>query len=253
MENIEFISKKTGTLLRGRFIKTNIEGNLSPIVIMLTGDGRKGSKSLSWTNMPPKLKEVGISSFLFDFEGLGYSEGDRKELSVSTGIANFQSAYEIIKQQNWVDSTRIGAFSSSFGATVLLLSPGIANELKAIGFKSPAGFIADAYFKEIGREKFDLWRKKGFLEDNGYSFEIFIDALKHNAFASALDIKSPCFITQGNNDEIIPLEHTVYLYECLGSKDKHMEVFDGVSHGYSEGNAWDRMAKMFVDWFQTKL
>ena len=253
MENIEFNSEKTGNLLRGRFIKADAGNKPSPIVIMLTGDGRKGSKSLSWTNMPPKLQEVGISSFLFDFEGLGYSEGDRKKLSVTVGIDNFQSAYEVIKQQDWVDTSRIGSFSSSFGANVFLMSPNIANEMKAIGFKSPAGFIADAYFKEIGKEKFDLWRKEGFLEDNGYNFDIFIDSLKHNTFASAMKIIAPCFITQGNNDEIIPLEHTVYLYECLASTDKHLEIFDGVGHGYSEGDAWDRMAKMFVDWFKKKL
>ncbi|MBU2555052.1 MAG: lysophospholipase, partial [Bacteroidetes bacterium] len=125
--------------------------------------------------------------------------------------------------------------------------------LKAIGLKSPAAFIADAYYNEIGETKFDLWRSSGFLENNGYNFEIFIDALSHNAYASALRIKTPCFITQGNSDEVIPWQQTKYLYECLGADDKHLEVFEGVSHGYSEGDAWGRMAKMFVNWFEKKL
>lgn len=253
MNNVEFKSIKTGTLLRGRFIEADTRGGRSPLVIMLTGDGKKGSKSLSWVNMPPKLQKVGISSFLFDFEGLGYSEGERRNLSLSIGIDNFRSAYEFVKQQNWFDKQRIGAFASSFGACVLLLSPDIANELKAIGFKSPAAFIADAYYNEIGESKFENWRRDSFLEDNGYNFEVFIDALSYNTYASALKITTPCFITHGDNDEIIPLRHTKYLYECLGTPDKHLEVFHGVSHGYSEGDAWDRMAEMFVDWFSKKL
>ena len=253
MKGLEFKSIKTGTLIRGRFIKPDFQDKLSPIIIMLTGDGKKGSKSLSWVNMPPMLQKVGISSFIFDFEGLGYSEGERKNLSLSVGIDNFKSAYEIVKQQGWVDKDRIGAFASSFGATVLLLVPEVANELKVLGLKSPAAFIADAYYNEIGKIKFDEWRSKGFLEDNGYNFDILIDALRYNVYASALKINTPCFITQGNNDEVIPPQHTKYLYECLRSKDKYLEIFEGVGHGYSEGDAWDRMSNMFVEWFKKKI
>lgn len=253
MKNVEFKSNTTGTLLRGRFIKAETDYSKSPLVIMLTGDGPKGSKSLSWVNMPPKLQEVGIASFLFDFEGLGYSEGVRKTLSLSAGIDNFRSAFEFAKQQDWIDQNRIGAFASSFGATVLLLTPDVANELEAIGFKSPAAFIADAYLNEIGEDKFDTWRKDRYLEDNGYDFSVFIDALAHNPYASALQISTPCFITQGDKDEIIPVRHTKYLYECLRGDDKHLEIFEGASHSYSEGDAWERMANMFVDWFAAKL
>jgi dipeptidyl aminopeptidase/acylaminoacyl peptidase len=220
---------------------------------MLTGDGPKGSKSLSWTNMPPKLAKVGISSFLFDFEGLGFSEGSRENLTLTVGLDNFKTAYEVVKKQEWIDSSRIGAFSSSFGSTVLLLSPDIANEMRAIGLKSPAAFIPDAYYKEIGREEFENWRKKGFSERNGYKFEVLLDSLKYNTYYSAFSIKAPCLITQGENDEIISLQHTLYLFECLQSKEKRIEIFNGVGHGYSEGDAWERMASIFVNWFNEKL
>ncbi|HEY3310338.1 MAG TPA: alpha/beta hydrolase [Anaerolineales bacterium] len=253
MKSVEFKSRKTGTLLRGRFIEADVGMRSSPLIIMLTGDGKKGSNSLTWTNFPPKLQQVGISSFLFDFEGLGNSKGERNSLSLSVGIENFRSAIEFAMKQNWIDKKRIGAFASSFGASVLLLSPDIANNLKAIGLKSPASFIPDAYFNEIGKAKFDVWRRQRYLEDNGYNFDIVIDALGYNVFASAHTIKTPCLITQGNSDEIIPPQHTGYLYECLGSRDKHLEIFEGVSHGYSEGNAWERMASLFVDWFQKML
>jgi hypothetical protein len=254
MEMHEFPSKNSKTLLRGRFIKaTNTNNSLSPVVIMLTGDGKKGSKSLSWVNMPPKLQEAGISSFLFDFEGLGYSEGERRNLSLSVGVDNFISAYEFVKQQEWVDIQRIGAFASSFGATVLLLTPNIANQLKAIGLKSPAAFIPDAYFREIGAEKFEEWRTNGYLEENGYNYDILMDSLKYNVFCSSTEIDTPCMITQGDNDEIIALQHTFYLFDCLRSKDKFIEVFEKVSHGYSENDAWERMANIFLKWFRERL
>ncbi len=253
MTEFEFQSRNTGTLLRGRLVEPASANDSYPIVVMLTGDGPKGSKSLSWVNMPPLLAEVGVASFMFDFEGLGHSDGDRSKLSVSVGIDNFRTAYDFIRNQLDVDDGRLGAFASSFGAEVLLLTPDIANGMGAIGLKSPAAFIADAYFNEIGSDKFDAWREEGFLEDNGYSFEVFLDSLSHNAFLSAREIETPCLITQGSADEIIPWQHTRYLYECLKSGDKRLEIFEGAGHGYSEGDSWETMANMFVSWFKTRL
>ena len=250
---IEFTSTKTNNILRGRFIRSNNSTEKSPLVFMLTGDGPKGSKSPSWVNMPPKLSEKGISSFLFDFEGLGFSEGNREVLSVSVGISNLIDAFKVIEEQDWIDSKNIGCFAASFGATVLLLAPEIANRLKVIGLKSPAAFIADAYFNEIGIDEFENWKKTGFSEMNGYKFEIFLDSLKYNVFEKAKSIKAPCFITQGDKDEIVPFQQTVFLYECLVAVDKELVIFKNGNHSYSNNKDWDKMAEYFVNRFNKKL
>ena len=251
--NIEFQSAGSTTTLRGRFHRADSGRSKSPLVIMMTGDGPKGTKSLSWVNMPPLLEKFGISSFLFDFEGLGYSSGERRVLTVSRGLDNFQAAYRAAIAETWVDAKRIGAFASSYGAAVLLLSPDCANTMKAIGLKSPASFLPDAYFNEIGPEAFDAWRREGFCAQNAYDFQVLKDSLLHNVYQSAGTITPPCLITQGACDEIIALQHTKYLYECLGSTNKRLEVFEGASHGYSEGNSWNRMAAMFTEWFASLL
>jgi hypothetical protein len=68
-----------------------------PLVIMLTGDGPKGTKSLSWANLPPRLASRGIASFLFDFEGLGISDGVRARLTLTKGIQNFLAAFTLLR------------------------------------------------------------------------------------------------------------------------------------------------------------
>lgn len=88
-------SQLTGTLLRGRYVRPS-RSSKTPIVVMLTGDGPKGSLSMSWQNMPPLLAPLGIGSALFDFEGLGNSEGKREDLTLSVGIANFRSVFAAI-------------------------------------------------------------------------------------------------------------------------------------------------------------
>jgi hypothetical protein len=219
---------------------------------MLTGDGPKGTKSLSWVNMPPRLLELGIASFLFDFEGLGYSTGDRRALTLSKGISNFASAMQFLRCQDWVDTDRLGVLASSFGASVLLASPVLANAFKAIGLKSPAPFLPDAYLSEVGADLFDKWAERGFLEENGYSFEVLVDALQYNGYVGAREIKVPTLITHGSDDRVVPVLQSKYLVRCLGGETR-LVVFDGVGHGYSEGDAWERMAALFTQWFATRL
>lgn len=252
IQEIEFKCNYSNTILRGRFVRPDNIPSHSPLVIMLTGDGPKGSKSLSWVNMPPKLLEHGISSFLFDFAGLGYSDGERRKLTLTVGIENFKTAYNIIKNQEWVDKNRIGIFASSFGANVFLLQHEIANEVKLIGLKSPACFLPDAYLKEFGEELFEQWMEKGFVEGIGYEYEVLVDSFRYNTYESALKIKTPCLVTHGSKDEIVPLIQSKYLSRCLQGQ-KHLEIFENVGHGYSEEGAWDRMATLFVDWFKNNL
>ncbi|MEZ9709318.1 alpha/beta hydrolase family protein [Vibrio breoganii] len=253
MNHVCFSSKGSEVEFKGRFIKSKKETRKSPLVIMLTGDGRKGSKSFSWTNIPPRLQGIGVSSFLFDFQGLGYSDGRRETLTVSRGIENFKAAWEEILKADWVDHDNISFFASSFGATVLLLCPEIANQAKSIGLKSPAAFLPDAYFNEIGAEHFDKWRVEGYLPENGYDFSVFTDSLFYNVFSSANCITTPCLITQGDRDEVIPVQQTLYLYESLSSNNKQLVIFEGVGHGYHEGDSFERMAEMFVTSFKKRM
>lgn len=251
-EEFEIRSSSSDVLLRARLVSPEQVQPPFPVVIMLTGDGPKGTKSQSWTNLPPLLVPHGIASFLFDFQGLGYSEGDRRALSLTTGIENLITAFAFLRQQAWADPDRLGALGSSFGATTLLLSPQVANTLRAIGLKSPASFLPDAYLSEVGFHQFDEWATTGFLEANGYDFTVLLDALKYNVYASAMAIHTPCLITHGDRDEIVSVIQSKYLSKCLRG-ETCLEVFHGVGHGYSEEGAWDEMARVFVDWFSEQL
>lgn len=251
-QEFEFPSRSTGVLLRARLVIPEQAAPPFPVVMMLTGDGPKGTKSLSWTNIPPLLMPHGIASLLFDFEGLGYSDGERRTLCVTRGMDNLETAFAFLCGQQWADPDRLGALGSSFGATTLLLSPQIANALQAIGLKSPAGFLPDAYVSEVGLDRFEEWAASGFLEAAGYDFAVLLDALKYNVYSSATTIETPCLITHGDNDQIVSVMQSRYLARCLAGQ-AHLEVFRGVGHGYSEEGAWDRMARLFVDWFAGKL
>jgi fermentation-respiration switch protein FrsA (DUF1100 family) len=251
-QEVSFQCAKTGGVINGRFIFPNSGDENFPTVIFLTGDGPKGTKSLSWTNLPPLLANVGIASFLFDFEGLGYTPGDRSTLTVSKGIANFQSAFTYAFDHAKVAQDRIGILASSFGATVAMLSPELVNKTKLVGLKSPASFIPDAYLNECSPDQIQEWFKTGFSTETGYDIVVITDALRHNVFETGRLIATPVVITHGDADSIVPVRQSQLLSKSL-STQVTLHLFPGVSHSYSEPGAWDKMAMIFVEAFKSKF
>lgn len=244
----------SGTIsLRGRFVlpSESISDKL-PVVVLLSGDGPKGTKSLSWTNLPPLLSDRGVASFLFDFDGLGYSEGDRSVLSVLKAGQNFIDAWRFVKNSKLVDSSRIAVFGSSFGATVALMNPELMNEAKLLGLKSPASFLADSYVNECSDEELDRWIKSGYSNELGYDVVVLKEALRSNVYSSAEKIAVKTLISHGDLDTTVPLRQSRLLSFMLGGSVQ-LEVFEGVGHSYSEEGAWQRMAELFVTWFTENL
>lgn len=239
-------------LISARFVMPDDAFGKIPIVIMLTGDGPKGSNSLSWINLAPKLAEKKVATLLFDFTGLGSSEGTRKNLTLSKGISDFNAIFHAIEKIDWIDFDNIGILASSFGGSVALHCYEILNSTKAIGLKSPCCFLPDAYVNEISNAALNEWLKKGFCESNGYDIEVLIDPFKYNIYDDIKKIKTKCLITHGDNDEIVPLTQSIFLNKLLQSEHELM-VFDNCDHGYSTGNSWDKMANLFVNFFVENL
>lgn len=252
MTEITFeIPNDNGEILRGKLIKPKSSTEKLPLVIMLTGDGPKGSKSLSWVNMPPRLAKHGIASMLFDFSGLGNSDGARKELTLSKGISDFKIIFNQIENYSWVDLNRLSVMGSSFGACVALMLPEILNKCKAIGFKSPSTFLPDAYFKELSLGTYNNWIKSGYCEENGYSSKVLFDPFKHNVYAEIPKIKSKCLITHGDADEVVPYQQSLFLRDLL-SGDVELITFENGDHGYT-GENWEKMAMIFETFYKNEL
>ena len=225
-----------------------------PLVIMLTGDGPSGSKSLSWTKIPPMLSEKGIASLTFDFSGLGDSEGDRRELTLEKGIDDFKAIIKLIDEIDAVDTDRIGVFSSSFGSSVVVASREF-QDIKAHGFKSPCAFLPDAYLNEISDEAAENWKETGYCSENGYNINVLYNPMKYNIYRDSSDISSSCLITHGLNDEIVPFRQSQLLQSQLltSSNDAELVLIENCDHGYTQDGKWEYMANLFVDFFVNKL
>ncbi|GAA3734770.1 hypothetical protein GCM10022239_08630 [Leifsonia bigeumensis] len=238
----QFEIPSLGTAIRARLIDV---GERAPVVLYLTGDGPKGTNSLSWTNLPPLFEREGISSFLFDFHGLGESDGDRKNLTLRVGRQNFRDAYELLRDLR--PDNPVVVFASSFGATVALNEPDILSGCAAVVFKSPAPWIAEAYLNELSESEVHEWFDTGFSGTNFYDIDVLLDSTANRAFENATLLTVPCFTTHGTGDLTVPWTQSAMLQKLWGG-DFQLELFAGVGHGYSEDGAWDRMASLTIRW-----
>lgn len=163
-EQIEF--NYEGILLRGRYTWPEKEpvGRM-PLVIMATGDGRKGSKSGTWSYLSDKLRDVGLASFIFDFQGLGYSDGVMAELNLTIGVENLRLAISAAKSHRWIDASRIGLLGSSFGGNAALIYTAQHSGVKALGLKSPVSFYPEVCELLAGDEGMVNWKRTGYFED----------------------------------------------------------------------------------------
>jgi dipeptidyl aminopeptidase/acylaminoacyl peptidase len=245
--------KSNGVLLRGRFqFPEKVGDGKLPIVIMATGDGLNGSKSSTWSLFAEKLAEAGLISFVFDFAGLGFSEGEAAKLTLTVGLENLHAAVDAVKAQKWVDPNKIGLLGSSFGGNVALLFAGKFGQVKALGLKSPVSFYAETHELMFGPQGMNEWKQKGFDAEYGFNYDFYLDSFNHNTYAVVKNIKVPCLIVHGEADTTVPVVQSKRLAECMSTKCR-LELLPGVNHDYQEGDSKKIMTKMIVDWFKQKL
>jgi len=249
-EEVEF--RSNGTTLRGRFVIPENTIGKAPLIVMATGDGLSGSKSSTWGLFMDGFALAGIPSFVFDFAGLGYSEGHTADLTLSIGVSNMKSAVEFIKDQPWVDSRRVGMLGSSFGGSVVLLHAGQYDDARALALKSPVSYLPEVHETDLGLEGIAAWKKDDYTEHYGFKYSMYLDGFNHNIYATAKNIKVPCLIVHGDADTVVPLDQSRRLVESLGG-ESILHALPGVNHDYKQGDAQAVMTRLVVDWFRARL
>lgn len=237
-------------VIRGRIVTPSTGLGPFPGVVMLPGDGPKGIKSETWVKLPDMLAHRGLATFVFDFEGLGESEGDRRNLSLTVGLEDLRAAMAFVRARDEFDPNRIGLFGSSFGGNVAVLYANEDPKLRCVGLKSPVSFYPDSFLCELGVDSFERWLRERFSPKLGFDLNFYMDALQYNTYAAASNIGCPCLVTHGSADETVPISQSRHLKAAMQrSVSCELRILNGVGHSYSEPGAWATMANAFASWF----
>ncbi len=234
------------------------------------------------------LCENGFLTLQFDFTGCGESEGDFSKTTLTSHVADLNSALEIVKKLPFVDTKRIGIVGMSFGTAVTVAFMG-RNRF----------FISDKTCEEMSRVKVqrgdttaDLFPADGYKEIKSIVLlssckspkdqiaKIFQTEGKYNPEAiSSLErenekpvntgpqfwkdfdnynfpdiiknIHIPLMMIHGEKDDLVGRKIDDYF--ALANNPKELHVIKNTQHGYEGKQALEEMMKLVLDWFKKWL
>ncbi|MBI2147794.1 alpha/beta fold hydrolase [Candidatus Woesearchaeota archaeon] len=209
-----------------------------PIVIYLHGYGSDKNRN----KMNGIIEQLpSVAAFRYDAMGHGESEGDFAETTVSQWVADLNSAIEFVKQQPFVDKTRMALYGSSLGSMAVLLAASGRTDITTITPICPVSDFKNTYTRRLmtGKERLE-WKRRGykeeFLDKQGrmarINYSFYEDGISHNVYAASASITCPGLVIHGTADPVVPFEQSVELVKQ--NHLLHLHPVEGANHRFTE-------------------
>ena len=238
------ILSKRGFLIKCSFFQLDIKTRpnyIMPVVVYLHGNS---SSRLEGTKMKFDLFKKKINLFVFDFPGCGLSEGEY----ISLGYHEKNDVKLIIDFVEKLPGVgKIGIWGRSMGAATAMMCSVSDKRIHAICMDSP---FAD--FKLLARDLCSNYSNiPGFIIETALLFvkrsvksrnDFDFNDIKPIDYASSTTI--PGFFIHAMNDELIPLDHTIKLYEKY-SGNKSLNVVEGKHNSIRQKHVIEKVTKFF--------
>ena len=168
---------------------------------------------------------LGVNQFIFDYRGYGRSEGRPSERGT---YADARAALNYLKDRPEINPERLVYFGHSLGAAVAIE---LAVEHPPLGMALVAPFSSIHDMARIALPiPFAGWAVSG----------------HYNSVKRISKAKTPLLILHGEDDEIVPHEQGVKLYQA-GNRPKRFVTLWGASHNDIQQTAADLMARALVE------
>jgi fermentation-respiration switch protein FrsA (DUF1100 family) len=203
-ENVVFKSKD-GVALNGWWVPA---ANSRFTVLFCHGNGGNIMHRLDSINV---LNELGLSCFIFDYRGYGSSEGKPSEEGTYLDVL---AAYEWLTESKKIRAERIIVFGRSLGGS-------IAAQLAAK--VRPRGLVLESCFTsyaDMGARFYPYMPVRRFARF-GYRT---VDYVKQ--------IHCPVLLVHSRNDDVIPFEFGLALYDAAKEPKEFIEIRGGHNDGF---------------------
>ena len=204
-------------------------------------------------NISRALSSEGLGVFLFDFTGLGESEGDFSETDFSSNISDLLSASEWLRKNYDVDQFMIG---HSLGGAAVLATAGMIDEVKAaVTIGSP---YDPFHVSNLFKEHIDEIKAKGKAEVHigGRPFQLskqFIEDLKtHDPKDTISGLRKPLMVMHSPQDEIVSIKNAAKIY-IAAMHPKNFLSLDGADHLMSRRSDSSYAGQMIAHWIKSQL
>ena len=219
--DFEEVYFRTGDRLRlhGWFVPAQ---NSEFTVLYCHGNGGNMMYFLETVNF---LNKLGLNCFIFDYRGYGSSQGEPTENGTYLDV---RAAYRWLTKKKSIAPERIILFGWSLGGSIAAY---LASKVK------PAGLVIESTFtsyQDIGRKFYPYMPVKWFARFNYPT----VDYVRK--------VKCPVLIIHSRNDEMIPFEFGLAIYNAANEPKKFVEIFGRHNDGFFVSS--EAYKKVWTNW-----
>lgn len=220
-------------------------------VVLVHGFGVTKEEYGMFDELAEKLTDEGFLVYRFDFSGLGESEGDYSETSLTKQKSDLSKIIEFVKSQEKVDSSKIGILAQSLGTAVTVALTPKVKSLILMGSVAHTEIISDK------RIKWDILNKKGtskIIKSSGRVITIkpqfWSDMESYDLLKSISKFKGSTLFIHGSLDDKVPISEMEAYYE-KANEPKEKIILKGANHGLIPYR--DSMYQIATAWFKKHL
>ena len=203
------------------------------IVIMCHGIRGNKDECGAFTLLANKLLDIGYSSFRFDFDGHGESEGNDFDMTITKEINDLESTVKMLEENGYKEIVLLGG---SFGAGIVSLFPfSKYNSVKKIVLWYGCLDYNYARFGNLfTKENMEVAEKNGYYtsrsmntgEEFRFGLELFKETYKYKPYESLMKCSLPKLFVHGDKDSAL----TYQLSEKVSNKCSN-SIFKLIQNG----------------------
>jgi fermentation-respiration switch protein FrsA (DUF1100 family) len=215
-----------GLQLSGWYIPVQ---NSKLTVLFCHGNGGNMMHCLDSINIFYNLE---LSCFIFDYRGYGNSEGKPSEEGT---YLDAMAAYKWLTEEKKISADDIIVFGSSLGGSI---AAQLASKVRAAALVIESAFTS---YVDIGRKFYPYMPVRWFAR---FSYRT-IDYLK--------SVHCPVMVIHSRNDEVVPFEFGLELYESANEPREFVEIFGSHNDGFLVSGeiykkAWANWLKLITEY-----
>ena len=222
--------------LQGVILKPELkDGERCPMVLLCHGfmGNKEGALEKQIAEL---LRQQGIASIRFDFNGHGQSEGRFQDMTVPNEIVDAKKVIEYVSNLPYVESVAITGHSQ--GGVVAAMTAGDlgAEKIKAVVLLAPAAVLRDDAIRgSTMGATYDPFNPGEYVElfrGMRLGAEYIRTAFSLPIYETAAKYQGPALIIHGTGDRVVPYTYGERFHQIWPGSE--LVIIDKADHGFSK-------------------
>jgi len=185
-----------------------------------------------------RMAQEGMAMLRFDFRGIGESEGNEEDNTISKKLSDLGSALDFIRSRPDLGK-RIGLVGSSLGGFLSLIKASRDKDISAVVI-----WATPLHLDDLGtREQ---------KEDYPLPPEPFFQDLPKHRLLPVLPEVSNCLVIHGEKDELVEVEQAMGIFYHL-TPPKEIHLIGDADHRLTQPSHRERAVELTMGWFKRYL